>query len=729
MGTTAWMVWLAVVAAAGAAPAAEVYAVSATAKVGPQQAVAPTWSPAALSLQCARNEWEAAQVVVRGGQALGDVSVELTDLRGPQDAVLPASLARWYRVEWVDINAPYEVDRPSLKPDWRADPLMPIQPGERCALTADRNLVFWLAVHVPESARPGTYTGQVRVSLSGTTVKTLAVSLLVRRFALPRTPLLRSLIGFSDGNIYKAHGCRTPADKERIIRGYFEEYIRARLSPFLYAPGTMAFNPLPGAAIQWQFVKGADGRPTGAVTLDFTAFDREARHYFDERGAFSAFNFAPYLWIRRNKEVVLRFQDSQGTAVERRRADGSVDPVYDQLVVATFRGVAAHLAERGWLDRAVYYVTDEPSDSDTPAIKTICQLVRQADPRLRTALTYDPASRPRLAELVDDQGQSLISVWIPYCTQYRQQVADEQRRKGADYWLYDVSSTCLIGMSAETNRAIMWDTWRRGCHGYLYYLSTWWGREVTPWDRPSFRLPEYTYRYRQGDGYFFYPPRRKYSPEAPILDTIVPTIRWEMLREGAEDYDYLAMLQELTQRAEQRQLPAAAAGRAALKLAASMSEIMSGVSENHGIRDLQFQPTEGWSFGLEEGWLHGHGGKAVDLPIRLKTTQPDGRYRLVLDVYDDPSYRGQPYSRFRVNGQPYASPGGGLKGAVLVPTEEVTVKNGQCQFTLSSVADQTGVIVYHVGLQRLAQGETADPYAVRAQVADAIERLQAALPQ
>jgi hypothetical protein len=272
----------------------------------------------------------------------------------------------------------------------------------------------------------------------------------------------------------------------------------------------------------------------------------------------------------------------------------------------------------------------------------------------------------------------------------------------------------------------MWDTWRRGCHGYLYYLSTWWGRDVTPWDRPSFLLPEYTYRYRQGDGYFFYPPRRKYDPEPPILDYVVPTIRWEMLREGAEDYDYLAMLQNLTQRAEQRRLKVAAEGRATLKLAREMSEIMSGMVEGGGIRDLVFKPTEGWGFGLEEGWLQGNSGQQVDLPISFKTGLPDGSYRLILNVYDDASYRDLPYSRFLVNGKPYAS-SGGIQGPVNVPTEIVTVRNGQCDFVLSSVADKFGVIVYQVGLQPVTRGARADLYTVRAKIADAIEHLQAAL--
>ena len=103
--------------------------------------------------------------------------------------------------------------------------------------------------------------------------------------------------------------------------------------------------------IKWEFVKGPDGKPTGEAKLDFTGFDREGERYFNQRQAFSAFNFAPYLWARRVKDgkkggIYLRFADAKGAVVERRGADGTVNPVFDRLVVSVFRQIAAHLAEK-----------------------------------------------------------------------------------------------------------------------------------------------------------------------------------------------------------------------------------------------------------------------------------------------------------------------------------------------------------------------------------------------
>lgn len=724
--------------AAEAAPEVDLYAVPALHKLGPREEPAQAWSRTGARLECARNEWEAVQFVVRSSLPVGDVAVRLTSLRGPGGAELPPAAARLCRVEWVDANAPYEVDKSSDQPDWRPDPLPPVDPlADRFSLEPGRNLVFWLSVGVPESAEPGLYEGRFSVLVPRKGEIALPLSVRVRSFALPRRPILQSMVGLAEANLYKAHGCTTPEQKEAAVRLYFEEYIRARLSPFLYAPSTIAFNPLPGGRINWRFAKGADGTLTGEAVLDFAGFDREAELYLDQRQAFSAFNVAPYLWGRKDKGgIVLRIADAEGAVVERQNADGSTNPVFDRLVVSVFRQMAQHLDGRGWLDRAIYYVTDEPEEDDTPAIGQICRLVREADPRLRTALTYDPANRPRLAELVDDQGRSLISVWIPYCSLYREDVAAQQRARGAEYWLYDVKETCLITHDGQTNRGIFWDVWRRRARGYLYYLSTYWGRDATPWDRPSFLLPGVSYRYRQGDGYFFYPPRRSYNPVPPILDHVVATIRWELMREGAEDYDTLRLLEGLTEQASARGLPQVAEARAALDQARALALALTGQFEGGAIRHLRFTareeeagaiPGSGWTFNAREGWLHHPGGQRADLPIRFPTSLPDGRYELVLNVYADQDYRGRPYSRFLVDGRPLATRNGALEGAEDVPAGEVEVRDGECAFTLSAVEGEAGVILYRAALRRLGGDLAGELYAVRSRAADAIEALQAAL--
>jgi len=50
-----------------------------------------------------------------------------------------------------------------------------------------------------------------------------------------------------------------------------------------------------------------------------------------------------------------------------------------------------------------------------------------------------------------------------------------------------------------------------------------------------------------GDGRFIYPPEAAADahPSGPVMDGPVDSIRWEMLRDGIEDYEYLAILEGL----------------------------------------------------------------------------------------------------------------------------------------------------------------------------------------
>jgi hypothetical protein len=56
------------------------------------------------------------------------------------------------------------------------------------------------------------------------------------------------------------------------------------------------------------------------------------------------------------------------------------------------------------------------------------------------------------------------------------------------------------------------------------------------------RPPGYIGRWGNGDGRFIYPPRRR---DEPVISGPVDSLRWEMLREGIEDYEYLALLKRL----------------------------------------------------------------------------------------------------------------------------------------------------------------------------------------
>ena len=73
-----------------------------------------------------------------------------------------------------------------------------------------------------------------------------------------------------------------------------------------------------------------------------------------------------------------------------------------------------------------------------------------------------------------------------------------------------------------------------------------------PWNDPMSYNDEGSGTWGNGDGRFFYPPRR--DPNAPnltdCLDAPIDSLRWELLGAGVQDWEYFHMLSGLVQRAE-----------------------------------------------------------------------------------------------------------------------------------------------------------------------------------
>jgi hypothetical protein len=63
-----------------------------------------------------------------------------------------------------------------------------------------------------------------------------------------------------------------------------------------------------------------------------------------------------------------------------------------------------------------------------------------------------------------------------------------------------------------------------------------------------------------GDGRFLYPPEAAavpgFSGPAPVIAPPVTSIRWEILREGIEDYEYLYLLRDMVAKHRARLAPA-----------------------------------------------------------------------------------------------------------------------------------------------------------------------------
>ncbi len=496
----------------------QVWEASATAKVFPDCRPVSR-RPGPVRIAAARGEFEPFQVVLTPRRDLKDVTVSVSGLQGP--ARIPPEAVTVRMVATVPVTLPSSVDVP---PGEYPDPLVPLEGP--VALPAGRSTAFWFTVRVPAGIPAGEYSCEVTVSPAGEEPVRVPVSLRVWDFDLPALPHLRTAYGTWHGlnALCRWHGIEWD-DTEAVRRT--EELLNRTFHEHRIAP----FN-----AFQTQKVKVSVS--DGQVKLDFSEFDEGAEKYLH---LFNSF--------------MLPGSFRGGVA-----GRGPGDEGYEERKVQFLRQLSAHLREKGWLGKGYNYIYDEPRPEQYGLVVEEARLWRQADPRLKILLT----------EQVEDELIGSVDIWTPVLDAYSAQRCRERQVAGEEVWWYVCVGpkhpypNYFIDYPAAGHRIFHWMTYAWDVTGILYWETMYWSGN--PWEEPMTYSDDGRRKpFGNGDGFLLYPATRKPSDE-PVISGPVESIRWEMLREGIEDYDLFRMLEEAVKDAERsgagRSL--AAGGRKAL---------------------------------------------------------------------------------------------------------------------------------------------------------------------
>jgi len=272
-------------------------------------------------------------------------------------------------------------------------------------------------------------------------------------------------------------------------------------------------------------------------------------------------------------------------------ADGT--PEYKALLRAWCTAAREHLTARGLLERAVAYPFDEPEVKDYPFVAAQLTKLKEYFPGLR-----------RMVPMTLNQPEALlglIDLWCPIMNSHRRDFARERQRAGDQYNWYICCApkapyiANFIDRPATDLRVWLWQTWQEGVDGILIWESTWWtspeafpDTPQNPYDDSMSYVSGYgtntgeKRRWNAGDGRFIYPPEAATGVQRePVLDGPVSSIRWEMLRDGVEDFEYLAMLRRLLTQ-KRGELPAAEAARyeALLEVPSSISASLTSYTRD-----------------------------------------------------------------------------------------------------------------------------------------------------
>lgn len=505
-------------------------------KVSTTRAV-PTARSTVLRIEAARNEVEAAQLVLHPHVKLHGLRAEATDLVGP--ATIPSAAVELLQVGTVPVRQP--TDAIGAAGDW-PDPLLPsIDPS----LPAQRNTSLWVRVTVPFDAAPGLYRGHIRLRAEDWT-RDVPVHVEVFDFALPDRMTLQTAFGFSPSTVWRYHRLETEAHRRQVLELYLDSFARHHISP--YDPA-----PLDRPTIIWPQMTAAD--TTDRVVepvIDFSAWDVAMRAAIDERH-FTTFQ-ARIPGLGGGTYIDRREPELQGWAAD--------TPQYRSLLRGYGRVFERHLRERGWLDEAFVYWFDEPAPRDY-------EFVMDGFARLQDAA-------PGLARMLTEQVEADLiggpTLWCPVTPSFDAQDAQARRAEGERFWWYICTvpkapyAGLFIDHPGTELRVWLWQTWKRDIDGILVWTTNYWTsgaaypdglqdpyRDPMSWESIYNRAPAGTRRpWGNGDGRFLYPPTATLRGDGPVLEGPVESLRWEMLRDGIEDYEYLVMLRsQLEQRGAQ----------------------------------------------------------------------------------------------------------------------------------------------------------------------------------
>ncbi len=216
-----------------------------------------------------------------------------------------------------------------------------------------QNQPLWVEIFVPQAARPGEYSGALRVSRHGAVDFTVPIHLLVWAFELPSTASLKSSFGFNGTTALKQHRGQYTTDAE--LYSLTRLYAKAALQHRISIHG--------GSMVPPKF--HYDGR---RMDIDWSAYDAEV-------GPFLSGTAIP------EGEPL---HGAWATTVELRNP-GAFESTGQQADY--WAAWVKHFQQRAWDDRLFLYLWDEPTAAELDKVIDRGRAALLAAPPLRTLLT------------------------------------------------------------------------------------------------------------------------------------------------------------------------------------------------------------------------------------------------------------------------------------------------------------------------------------------------------
>lgn len=204
------------------------------------------------------------------------------------------------------------------------------------------------------------------------------------------------------------------------------------------------------------------------------------------------------------------------------------------------------------------YLPDEPGRSQYNYIRQLADNIHSNPGPGKALPTF--VTKHYVQEL-----EGAIDIWDTGPLGYDIKRADEERRRGHRYWIYNggrpAAGAIVIDSPATDSRATIWACFKHGVDNYFYWHGVHWQhnrqkvgeRKQNVWANPiTFdnrgqpNKPVDDQGYINGDGVLMYPGEDKLHPEQDRgIAGPVSTVQLANLRRGLQDHQYLTLARKL----------------------------------------------------------------------------------------------------------------------------------------------------------------------------------------
>lgn len=448
-------------------------------------------------LMAAKNEYESFQMILLPfGTDIKNISIVSSDLKHNNGSFISKENIEISLVDYnfIQFQANYLTDK---KP-WHPDPLLPIKKpfdikgNEICR-------PIWVTIHVPKEANSGIYDANIEVIANGSEKLSIALKVKVYDFELPQVSSLKTHTWNEIELMYKFYNLKElPID---YYINFSELLLKNRLNPSFAGINYVDKNPK------------ADG------TYDFTKADKLLSNVIPK--GLSKFSM---------------LQMKKGDY-----AAGELEKEYKFI-----KAYSDFLRSKGWLDKALIELWDEPTVLEWEGVKERALAVKKIAPDLKTQLFCAGVGPFKFWD--DDVSKKyglndVIDIWMPiYPIE-----APEVQKSGHELWAYFATlprsnaPNFFIDSPAIYQRMIPWHCFMYNLDGFEHWSTTYITRNVKEGEPIENKWPNALWDSRtfhdfHGEGQMVYP-----GPDGNFW----PSIRLETFRDGMDDYEYLHKLKNL----------------------------------------------------------------------------------------------------------------------------------------------------------------------------------------